>query len=129
MFVVDVSVPLAQEKSRALLVAGAAVGGGFGTLALGIGVYVLGSFALMGRHAARRTFGVSTRELLRELFWAGVSQPLIPLYYLIGRRLGPKRDGTPIVFVHGYMQNRVDFVYIARHLAKRGLGPMYGMNY
>ena len=129
MFVYDLNVPMAHDLSQALLVAGAAVGGGAGTLALGIGVYVLGSFWLMGAHAARRNFGVSTRELLREMFWAGLIQPFVPLFYLIGRRLGPHRDGVPVVFVHGYTQNRVDFVWLARKLGKRGIGPMYGINY
>ncbi len=99
-------------------------------VALGIAVYVLGSFFLMRGHAEARPLGVSGRELLRELFWAGVTQPFIPLFYLIGARLGRgARGGVPIVFVHGYMQNRIDFVYLARVLGKRGLGPMYGFNY
>jgi pimeloyl-ACP methyl ester carboxylesterase len=120
---------MAHDLSQLLWVAGAAVGGGVGTFGLGIAVYVLVSFWLMGAHAARRDFGIGARELARELFWASVSQPFIPLYYLIGRRLGPRRDGTPVVFVHGYMQNRVDFVYLSRRLAARELGPMYGFNY
>jgi pimeloyl-ACP methyl ester carboxylesterase len=37
--------------------------------------------------------------------------------------------GVPIVFVHGYMQNRVGFVGLARALARRGLGPTFGFNY
>jgi pimeloyl-ACP methyl ester carboxylesterase len=36
---------------------------------------------------------------------------------------------VPIVFVHGYMQNRVGFIGLARSLARKGLGPMYGFNY
>src|SRR5438105_4954330 len=117
---------MAHGLSHALQGAAAVVA----AVALGIAVYVLGSFWLMRRHAASRPLGASGRELLRELFWASLTQPFIPLFYFIGARLGGRRrDGVPIVFVHGYMQNRIDFVYLARILARRGLGPMYGFNY
>jgi triacylglycerol esterase/lipase EstA (alpha/beta hydrolase family) len=36
---------------------------------------------------------------------------------------------VPVVFVHGYMQNRVDFLGLARRLARRHIGPLYGFNY
>jgi pimeloyl-ACP methyl ester carboxylesterase len=107
-----------------------AVGAVVAAVALVIGIYVFGSFWLMRGHAAERGLGVHGRELLRELFWAALTQPFLPLFYLFGGRLGPRREGgVPIVFVHGYMQNRIDFVYLARILARSGLGPMYGFNY
>jgi pimeloyl-ACP methyl ester carboxylesterase len=65
---------------------------------------------------------------VREAFWAGLTQPFIPLFYFLGRRLGGG-DKVPIVFVHGYMQNRVDFFWLSRKLRARGLGPMFGFNY
>jgi pimeloyl-ACP methyl ester carboxylesterase len=34
-----------------------------------------------------------------------------------------------VVVVHGYMQNRVDFLRIASALSRTGLGPVYGVNY
>jgi len=37
--------------------------------------------------------------------------------------------GTPIVAIHGYTQNRVDFLRLARACARAGLGPVYGFNY
>ncbi len=97
---------------------------------LGIGIYALGSFLLMGRHVTARRFGQSLAALFRELWIAGWTQPVLPLFYLFGRRMHDgKKGGVPIVFVHGYMQNRVGFVSLARSLAKRGLGPMFGFNY
>jgi len=99
-------------------------------LAVGAGilVYVGGSFALMRAHVDPRPAARHLREALREILWAALSQPLVPLFYLVGRRLARGR-GTPIVVVHGYMQNRVDFLRIARGCARAGLGPVYGHNY
>lgn len=103
-------------------------------------VYALGSFALMSRHTAGRAFGTSLRELAREAFLVGVTQPLVPLFYMLGHRMDPllaRREngaqgvasGVPVVFVHGYMQNRVDFLGLARALARRRIGPLFGFNY
>jgi pimeloyl-ACP methyl ester carboxylesterase len=118
-----------------------AAAGAFAAMVLvGVGVYVFVSFALMSRHVGTRQLGVSLRALLGELWVAGVTQPLLPLFYLVGRRMdrlfvrrGPEDARTtpriPIVFVHGYMQNRIGFIGLARALARRGLGPMFGFNY
>lgn len=120
---------MAHELRQALWVAGLAVGGMAGALGMGIVVYVLGSFVLMLAHTPARPFGVSARELMREIFFAALTQPLLPLYYFVGRRMGGAEDGTPIVLVHGYMQNRVGFLGLARALRRRGLGPIYAINY
>lgn len=104
---------------------------------LGVLVYVLGSFALMRPHTTSRTLGLSMRELLREVILASITQPFLPLYYLIGKRMEPllsrrvplREGAVPVVFVHGYMQNRVGFLGLARALARRGIGPLYGFNY
>jgi pimeloyl-ACP methyl ester carboxylesterase len=107
----------------------------FGLTALGLVFYVVSTFWLMRAHVPRRSGWVAAREALRELFWSAVTQPLIPLFYLIGRRMGrPRRaDGgrpaIPVIFVHGYFQNRADFVRMALTLSRRGLGPLYGFNY
>ncbi|HSO37029.1 MAG TPA: alpha/beta fold hydrolase [Labilithrix sp.] len=99
-------------------------------LLLGMGIYALGSFLLMARHTTARRFGSALRSLLRELWVVGWTQPLLPLYYLFGHRMREGTEGgVPIVFVHGYMQNRVGFLGLARALATRGLGPMFGFNY
>ena len=118
--------PVAQDVSQILIAVAAGLAGGAVVLGLGIAVYVFGSFLLMGAHAPRRPFGTSMREIFREMFFAGVTQPLLPLFYFVGRRMDAfllKRASagkTPIVFVHGYMQNRVGFLGLARALAKKG---------
>jgi len=97
-------------------------------VAAGIFVYVAGSFALMRAHVDARPAMRHLVEALRETAWAALTQPLVPLFYLVGRRLARGR-GTPVVVVHGYTQNRVDFLRVARGLARAGLGPVYGFNY
>jgi pimeloyl-ACP methyl ester carboxylesterase len=103
-------------------------------LAGGILVYAVVSFALMRPHAKARGFLASLRELGREIGLAALTQPFLPLFYFVGFRMEPLfvrrvRGGVPVIFVHGYMQNRVGFVGLARVLASRGIGPLYGMNY
>lgn len=98
------------------------------SLAVGILGYVGGSFALMRAHTEPRPFGRSVREALREILWAALTQPVLPLFYIVGRRLA-RGEGVPIVMVHGYSQNRVDFLLLARACARAGLGPVYGFNY
>ena len=128
---VAAEVALAAVGATAILVSGA------------IAVYAFGSFLLMGRHVGARERSRSLRELARELWIAGVTQPLLPLFYFLGHRMDAffvqrGKEGlaavsvvprTPIVFVHGYMQNRVGFLGLARALARIGLGPMFGFNY
>ena len=97
-------------------------------VAVGILVYVGGSFALMGAHVDDRPRTRALVEALREMGWAALTQPLLPLFYFVGRRLA-RGTGTPIVVVHGYTQNRVDFLRIARACGRAGLGPVYGVNY
>ncbi len=97
-------------------------------VATGILVYVGGSFALMRGHVDRRPAGRHLVEALREVAWAALTQPILPLFYLVGRRL-VRGHGTPVVVVHGYTQNRVDFLGIARGCARAGLGPVFGFNY
>jgi pimeloyl-ACP methyl ester carboxylesterase len=97
-------------------------------LALGIVGYVGGSFVFMRSHVEPRPTAVSLREALREVAWAALTQPLLPLYYVVGRRLAPG-SGVPVVAVHGYTQNRVDFLGIARACRRAGVGPVYGFNY
>lgn len=100
--------------------------GGFG---VGIVVYVGCSFALMRAHTDARSTWAVLREALREVLWALLTQPLVPLFYFVGRRLGDGGGRVPVVVVHGYSQNRVNFLRIARALAKVKSGPIYGFNY
>ena len=110
---------------------------GASALACSIAVYGLASFALMRPYTMARALRLAMRELVRETVLAAVTQPLLPLFYLFGRKmetfaLGRAKVFTsdvPVVFVHGYMQNRVGFLGLARALARRGVGPLYGFNY
>jgi pimeloyl-ACP methyl ester carboxylesterase len=97
-------------------------------VAVGIFVYVAASYALMRAHVEQRPVRRIVREALRELGWALLTQPLLPLFYVFGRRLA-RGHRVPVVAVHGYMQNRVDFLRVARACARAGLGPVYGFNY
>jgi triacylglycerol lipase len=96
---------------------------------VGVLVYVFGSFLLMRAHTGKRPLGAMLREAARETFWSLLVQPLIPLLYVVGRRMGGARSGRPIVLVHGYTQNRANFLGLARALGRAGLGPLYGFNY
>jgi len=101
-------------------------------LGVGIFVYVAGSFLLMRAHVAPRPEHRALREALREAMWAWLTQPILPLYYFVGRRMAPPPTagmGTPVVAVHGYTQNRVDFLGLARACKRAGVGPVYGINY
>jgi predicted alpha/beta hydrolase family esterase len=91
--------------------------------------YVAGTYALMSSHTGSRPWGAVLREAARETFWTLLIQPLLPFGYLVGRRMGGPRTGRPVVFVHGYTQNRVNFLGLARVLGRAGLGPLFGFNY
>lgn len=118
------------ESSAAIQTAEVVVAAAALLFFLGLAVYVFGSFFLMGRHVRARHYGHSLRELARELWIGALTQPILPLFYLFGHRMRRGKEGeVPIVFVHGYMQNRVGFVGLARALARKGFGPMFGFNY
>lgn len=96
---------------------------------LGATLYVLGSYALfLLEHAEPRRLRLTLSAIAHELAWTLLIQPLLPFYYFVGRRLAAG-DGMPIVAIHGYMQNRVDFLGLAFRLRRSGLGPVYGFNY
>jgi triacylglycerol lipase len=108
-----------------------AAGALFGAVAIGMAVYLLASFAIMRVHVAPRPLGATLRELFRETFWVVLTQPLVPLYYLRGHAMGGDGplDADAIVFVHGYFQNRANFVGLARAIRRANVGPMFGFNY
>jgi pimeloyl-ACP methyl ester carboxylesterase len=101
---------------------------------VGAGGYVLGSYAFARRHA-QLGFGPALREAARELFWVLLVQPLLPLFYVYGSRMGTLLGGPdapgrrPVVLVHGYAQNRVSFLRVARTLRRRGFAKLFGFNY
>lgn len=104
-------------------------GGAGGAFFVGTLLYVLISYTVALRHHGAVGWSVVLREAARELFISLLSQPLLPLYFVLGRRMGGRKKGTPIVLVHGYLQNRGGFLYVAHVLRKRGLGPVYAINY
>lgn len=91
-------------------------------------VYLFGSFFIMAAHVERRPGQHHAKAMLRELYYVLITQPLIPLYFFFGRRMGGG-DDIPVIFVHGYFQNRADFWWLARQFRKRSKGPLYGFNY
>lgn len=97
--------------------------------ALGVAIYVWISYLAAITHHEPRPLA----HHVGHAFWEGLLsflvEPLLPLYYVIGRRMGGPARGQPVVFVHGYLQNRVIFIGLARRLARRGVGPLYGFNY
>ena len=99
-----------------------------GLLLAGALVYLFGSFFLMAAHVERRAGQRQVRAMMRELFYVLITQPLIPPYFFIGRKFSGG-DNVPVVFVHGYFQNRADFWWMARQFRKASKGPLYGFNY
>jgi triacylglycerol esterase/lipase EstA (alpha/beta hydrolase family) len=77
----------------------------------------------------RGIFTALARELLASLLLI----PVWPLFMLIGASYARRREmatGTrPVVLIHGYAMNRTNWVWLGPTLAKRGLGPLHGMNY
>ncbi len=98
-------------------------------VALGAIAYLLVSFTRMRSHTPARALSRALRSFVHEAGAIAITQPLVPLYYLVGRRMGGVPDGRPVVFVHGYFQNRADFVYLAHAARRARLGPLYGFNY
>lgn len=96
---------------------------------VGVVAYLAVTFAHLARNAPARPVGAMVRSAAREGFWAMLVQPLLPLFFVVGRRMGGGPQGVPVVLVHGYMQNRVDFLRIALALHTRGSGPIFGINY
>jgi len=109
--------PYAERAVGAVLVA----------ILVGVLVYVLVTFAVTWAHVPKRSFGRMLGYALRETALSVVVTLLFPFYVAVGGKRGA--GDKPVVLVHGYTQNRVDFVYLSRFLRARGLGPIYGFNY
>jgi triacylglycerol lipase len=91
--------------------------------------YIAVTYVEAVRYIPKRSPAATARSVLKEFWCILWTQPLLPLFQFAGRRLGDGRGGTPIVLVHGYFQNRVDFLYLARRLRAAGSGPLYGCNF
>jgi pimeloyl-ACP methyl ester carboxylesterase len=68
--------------------------------------------------------------MAREMWLVMWTQPLLPVFQIFfGARMGSGGGSVPVVFVHGYFQNRVDFLYLASRLRKAGAGPLFACNF
>ncbi len=100
-----------------------------GAFVVGASLYLVVTYVVMLRHTPSRPLGRTLRSLIHEVAAVVVTQPLIPFFYFLGRRMGGAKGGRPVILVHGYFQNRADFIYLARALGRARLGPLYGFNY
>jgi pimeloyl-ACP methyl ester carboxylesterase len=107
-------------------------------LALSVGLlaavaFVAGSY-VFAMTLTRGRFGwPGFSYFFRETLWVALTQALLPMGWLISENPRSSRPGhpggKPIILVHGFTQNRMNFVWLARALRRRGLGPFFGFNY
>jgi pimeloyl-ACP methyl ester carboxylesterase len=94
-----------------------------------LAVYVSVSYIAALKYVPWRSSRELLRATLRESWVAAWTQPLLLWFQVVGRRMGSGGGAVPVVLVHGYFQNRVDFLYIASRLRKAGSGPLYACNF
>jgi pimeloyl-ACP methyl ester carboxylesterase len=92
-------------------------------------IYVVVTYIEAARHIPKRSLARTLKSVLLEGWSMAWSQPLLLIYQVLGERLGDGGGATPVVLVHGYFQNRVDFLYLAHRLKAAGCGPLYGCNF
>ena len=92
-------------------------------------LYVAISYVAAAAVVPRRPLRSLLRAVLRESWLVLWTQPLLLWFQFFGRRLGSGGGGVPVVLVHGYFQNRVDFLYLAHRLRAAGSGPLYACNF
>ncbi len=91
--------------------------------------YVVTTYIEAVSHVPPRSAGQTVRSALRETWLIMWTQPLLLVFQIAARRMGTGGGEVPIVLVHGYFQNRVDFIYLARRLRAGGCGPLYACNF
>lgn len=91
--------------------------------------YIAVTFPESARHVPRRPLSATMRAVLREAWCVFWTQPLMLWFQFFGKDMGSGGGDVPIVLVHGYFQNRVDFLYLVRRLRKGGCGPLYAINF
>jgi len=92
-------------------------------------VYIAVSYANARSHVPPRPLHRAVRSILREAWCVVWTQPLLIAYQFAGRRMGSGGGDVPVVLIHGYFQNRVDFLYLARRLRRAGSGPLFACNF
>lgn len=92
-------------------------------------VYVAATYVSAQPYLPRRSPAQTALWVLRECWVVAWTQPLTPAYQVLGKHVGGGGGPVPVVFVHGYFQNRVDFIYLARRLRRAGAGPLYACNF
>jgi|RhiMethySRZTD1v2_1073278.scaffolds.fasta_scaffold04299_16 pimeloyl-ACP methyl ester carboxylesterase len=88
----------------------------------------LGALRLTGGKFGWPGFRYFWHEALCTMF----TQWIWPYGWFLGSGFGGRPaagGGRPIVVVHGWTQNRTNFVWLARFLRRKGLGPFFGFNY
>jgi len=92
-------------------------------------IYIAVTYLEAVRHVPQRSASQALRSVLREAWCVMWSQPLLPIFQVTVRRMGSGGGDVPVVMVHGYFQNRVDFLYLAKQLRAQGCGPLYACNF
>jgi triacylglycerol lipase len=91
--------------------------------------YIVVSYIAGRRHVPPRPLVSTLVWALREMWYVAWTQPMLIWFQFFSARMGSGGGTVPIVLVHGYFQNRVDFLYLAQWLRKRGSGPIYACNF
>lgn len=78
--------------------------------------------ARLGLKATLHLYGV-------ELWVVGVSWPLMALHGLLHRDPRPTPARRPVLLIHGVLVNDGVWVGFRRYLSRRGIGPIYTINY
>jgi triacylglycerol lipase len=92
-------------------------------------VYVAVSYAIALRHLPARPLHQVLYTVLLESWQCAWTQPLMPWFQVFGKRMLSGGGDIPVVMLHGYFQNRVDFLYLASRLLRDGCGPLYACNF
>ena len=92
-------------------------------------VYIVVTYIEAVRYVPKRSLRHTLRSAFREAWYVAWTQPLLPLFQFALKRMGNGGGETPVIMVHGYFQNRVDFIYLATRLRAAGCGQLYAANF